>query len=316
MSRLYRNIARTVAISAAAFLVNSPAAASGMSIRSLAAQELRLATITYRIGASSANSCPRREMMTGMLLHDLSQYDPHVRPAISRAFSLNSGVGVLGVVPGSTAAAAGLQVDDEILSIGNVSVERHAAQHPGAKSYRRMEALSALLNANLASGRTDLRVRRRGEVLKLSLHGQASCGGQLTLVNSREKNAWADGRYVIVTTAMLELARSDDEVAFIIAHEMAHNILGHSHPTRRRNGIFGGISRVKKGEIEADSFAVHLMSGAGYRPLGGISFLQNARRRMWWNVSLDHPGFDRRIRVVSAAMHSRTQAKPSRPSGS
>jgi predicted Zn-dependent protease len=135
-------------------------------------------------------------------------------------------------------------------------------------------------------------------------------------VNSREKNAWADGRYVIVTTAMLELARSDDEVAFIIAHEMAHNILGHSHPTRRRNGIFGGISRVKKGEIEADSFAVHLMSGAGYRPLGGISFLQNARRRMWWNVSLDHPGFDRRIRVVSAAMHSRTQAKPSRPSGS
>jgi predicted Zn-dependent protease len=114
---------------------------------------------------------------------------------------------------------------------------------------------------------------------------------------------------VIVTTGIARFSRSPDEIAFVIAHEMAHNILGHS--TKSHNfGIFGSSEAVRD-EIEADSYAVRLMAKAGYEPAGGISFLQHAQRRLWWNVSLDHPSFGRRIENVAAAM--RTTGTPSSP---
>jgi predicted Zn-dependent protease len=95
---------------------------------------------------------------------------------------------------------------------------------------------------------------------------------------------------------MLRMARSDDEIAFVVAHEMSHNLLGHSRSAASQ--IFGG----RRSEIAADQMAVGLMTYAGYQPAGGISFLQTARRRFWWSFSLDHPGFGSRIRAVTAAI--------------
>ena len=62
-------------------------------------------------------------MRSGLILHDLTQYDLSVRPAVSRAFSLYDGIGVLDVVPGSVADQAGLEVDDEILAIDGRSIK-------------------------------------------------------------------------------------------------------------------------------------------------------------------------------------------------
>jgi predicted Zn-dependent protease len=113
-------------------------------------------------------------------------------------------------------------------------------------------------------------------------------------------NAYADGRHVIVTTGIASLSRSRDEIAFVIAHELAHNILGHAS-AGHEHGIFGSSEAIRD-EFQADSYAVRLMAKAGYDPAGGISFLRNARRRLWWNVSLTHPGFTRRIDNVTAAI--------------
>ena len=45
------------------------------------------------------------------------------------------------------------------------------------------------------------------------------------------------------------------------------------------------------------------MNAGGYSPFGGISFLQGASHRMWWSdLSLDHPSFGRRIKIVMAAI--------------
>jgi peptidase M48-like protein len=284
-----------------------PAQAAGMSIRTLGASQMHLASIGYRIAAANARSCARPDMLTGMILHDLTQYDPSVRPAVSRAFSLDGGYGVLQLVPGSAAQRAGIQIDDEILAVGGRWVaDLSAVQRPG-KSSRRVGQFSELLSASLQHGATDLLVRRNGRQLTLRLHGQAGCGGDVTLANSATLNAWSDGRHVVVSSAMAQMARSDDELAFVIAHEMAHNSLGHAGSSAGdARGLFGllglGAARIKRMEIDADSYAVALMSAGGYAPEAGISFLQNARRRLWWSVSLDHPGFGRRMQIVGAAI--------------
>ena len=300
-----------------AFLGSSAAGAAGYSVRAFGAQQLRVETIGYRIAAASAQSCARPKMMSGILAHDLTEYAPSVRAAVSQAFSLTDGFGVLGVVPGSAADRAGLQVDDEILAVGNSSVENSTAVRGGAQSYAREEQFAATLSAALSTSPTPLLVRRGGQLLRLTIAGQPGCGGDVILSNSSDLNAWSDGTRVVVTTAMMRQAASDDELAFVIAHEMAHNILGHASMNDGSLGLFSllgfGSSRVRRMEIDADSYAVPLMNAGGYTPVGAISFLETARRRMWWSdLSLDHPSFGRRISIVTSAINRLPQQAPAR----
>ncbi|HYX47853.1 MAG TPA: M48 family metalloprotease [Sphingomicrobium sp.] len=283
----------------------SGAAAAGISIRELGAEQLRVATIGYRIAAANAQSCARPEMMSGIISHDLTQYPAPARALVSRAFSIRAGFGVLQIVPGSAADRAGLKIDDEIVAVGDARVEDQSAVERSRESYDREDRFLAILSAALAKGPTQLLVRRAGELLHLTIQGQSGCGGNVVLSTSSNLNAWSDGRRVLVTTAMMQQAANDDELAFVIAHEMAHNILGHAK--NESMGLFGmlgfGSARVKSMEVDADSYAVPLMNAAGYSPFGGISFLESASRRMWWSdLSLDHPSFGRRIRVVIAAI--------------
>lgn len=289
---------------AAACIGSAPASARPMSVRELAAQEVKLSTIAYRMATANVAYCPVREAMTGLVLHDISRYEKHQRAAVAQVFSMSGGFGVLGIVPGSAAASAGLQIDDEIVAVGAYSVDDSTAVDL-PRSYDRMERFDRVLQAAAAysrDGMTDLVVKRGGTIVHLQLRLAYGCGGKLSLSSSTKENAWSDGRHIIVTTGMTELSRNDDEIAFVIAHEMAHNLLGHLDGGGSR-GIFGS-GRVMRGEIEADSYAVQLMSRGGYQPSGGISFLQHAWHRMWWAISLDHPGFGKRIAVVTEAMRS------------
>ena len=307
-----RNANSLFALAAAVgVLTASAAGAAGLSVRQLGEQQLRVATIGYRIAAANVQSCARPEMMSGIVTHDLTQYPLASRPLVSQAFSLHAGFGVLEIVPGSAADHAGLKIDDEILAVANVSVQDQSAVEGAHQSYTREDQFTAILSSALARGPTALLVRRRGQLLQLTIQGQAGCGGNVVLSSSSNLNAWSDGTRVMVTTAMMQQAANDDELAFVIAHEMAHNILGHAQNDSM--GLFGllgfGSGRVKRMEADADSHAVPLMNAAGYAPFGAISFLESASHRMWWSdLSLDHPSFGRRIKIVTAAIGRLAQA--------
>jgi peptidase M48-like protein/PDZ domain-containing protein len=286
----------------AGFLVSAPADAAPTSLRALAAQNLRLASIAYRISTATVDTCPSPQMVTGLLLHDLSNYDPSDRLAVSRAFQLQSGFGVLQIVPGSAADRAGLRIDDEIVSVNGLRVENPAAVSQPRKSYGRVDGFVQALQSSLGRGPAELMVRRSGNLMRLRLAGELGCGGEVALVRSNNSNAWSDGRRVVVTTGMMRLARNDDELAFVVAHEMAHNILGHVQTSSR--SIFGLGLGGKRQELAADYDAVWLMTAAGYRAEGGVSFLRTIRRRFWLNLSLDHPSVGSRLKIVTALASS------------
>jgi predicted Zn-dependent protease len=246
-------------------------------------------------------------MMSGLVLHDLSQYERTLRQSVSRAFALNGGFGVLGVVPASVADQAGLRSHDEIVAIGGASVDDPLVGGGERQSYKRMDGFSKRLSQALTRGSTVLTVRRNGRLFQVNLTGRLGCGGHVALTPSASLNAWADGTYVNLSTAIMNFAGSDDELAFVVAHEMAHNMLGHVEQLKSvPSGLFGmfgiGSGRVRRTEIEADAFAVTLMNNGGYRPGSAISFLRRANKRLWWAVSLDHPGWSRRMATVTQAM--------------
>ncbi|MDY0003671.1 MAG: M48 family metallopeptidase [Polyangia bacterium] len=128
-------------------------------------------------------------------------------------------------------------------------------------------------------------------------------GYHIVVVNSPEVNAMAaPGGYMFITTGLLRLARTEDEVAAIIAHEMGHIIRGHGIEAIKKarwnrakaifaseaaSGVFGDQAAAtqflttavtdilgtmlmegygQKTEFEADLYGMRLLSMAGYNP--------------------------------------------------
>ena len=112
------------------------------------------------------------------------------------------------------------------------------------------------------------------------LRGEFEGGAtRFQLIPSPRLNALADGRYVQVTTAIGNYVADDEELAAILAHELAHNVLRHrarldaAGIDRGLLGHFGRNARlVRATEVEADRLSVYLLERAGYDPEAAVRF--------------------------------------------
>jgi predicted Zn-dependent protease len=85
----------------------------------------------------------------------------------------------------------------------------------------------------------------------------------LDVVESKAPNAFVrKGREVVLTSAMARQVTEPSEVAFILAHEVAHVALGHH--------VQGGISA----EVAADRLALEVVTALGFNPCSGSSVLE------------------------------------------
>ncbi len=92
------------------------------------------------------------------------------------------------------------------------------------------------------------------------------------VIQSDYMNAWIyDDGWIAVTSGLLKIVHDEDELAFIIAHEMAHLDM-----ERARVLGFSGLTGEEKmrSELEADRIAVTYLERAGYRPRKAIDLLQ------------------------------------------
>jgi Zn-dependent protease with chaperone function len=277
------------------------------SLLVLAGQEQRLASVSYRLSLANANRCANPGVLTGLVVHDLTQYDRRSRADVARTFLLGNGIGVLAVASGSAAERAGLAKNDEILAVDGVDVQASssAASQPAA-SYDRVAAFTSQLNQKLRTDVVQLIVRRQGVSMPMTLAGELGCGGQATLMPSGQLNAWSDGTYVAITTKLMSFA-TDGELAFVVAHEMSHNILGHQEKLGNvSSGLFSNFgrnaARIKTTEVEADQFAIALMNEAGCDLNAATAFLQRSGKKRPFEIATTHPGTGTRIQLVSAAI--------------
>jgi predicted Zn-dependent protease len=123
----------------------------------------------------------------------------------------------------------------------------------------------------------------------------------IPVVSSEQNAVGSPGGFVVVTTGLLRAVRSEDELAAILAHEVAHVQRGHTmqpvEAARRQEhlseGLLKGTDSIvhaffgkavqagtdfvldrgfgKKNELVADAFAARILDAAGYDPaaLGG-----------------------------------------------
>ena len=159
---------------------------------------------------------------------------------------------------------------------------------------------------------------------------------QFLVVSGSEVNAFAlPGGFIFITDSLLDQEElKEDEIAFVLAHEILHVIL--KHPFNRvlaefssqfianvvvKGGALGALAKKaltdllsksysRDKEFEADRYAVRLSYSAGFNPHGAKQLL--ARLKGFspedipvYNYFLSHPAIDERINRINLLIKAR-----------
>lgn len=277
----------------------------------LQALDQRVANVSFRLSMANAEICPFREWQTGVFLHNASQYVPRVRTTAKQTFGLGAGPSVLAIVAGSPAAKNGLMVGDRLLSIDGVPFKVEAEDR-GESNYDGISANIRQLRNATGDGRAHvLKVERNGIRLAFTLATMSGCAADFQLLPERRLDSGTDGHLISITSGMVEFTENDDELAVVLAHELAHNALSHRLLLKREgvdNGFGSHFGRraalVRSTEIEADRLSAYLVERAGYSVRSGLAFWERYRKAYGLGILTDptHPRERDRIAVLLAEM--------------
>lgn len=107
-------------------------------------------------------------------------------------------------------------------------------------------------------------IEQASEALCRDMKGK-KCQFEVLLAQDKKGlNAHADGQNVVVYPAMIEFAKNDSQLAFVIAHEFAHSIMNHLAAQKQNVGI-GGLFGVL---ADAAASSQGLETGGAFGKLG------------------------------------------------
>jgi hypothetical protein len=197
---------------------------------------------------------------------------------------------VVQVLEGSGAQRAGVQRGDALLSIAG----KNLPLGPQA------ETETARLLAPLLKQTTevDVQVLRNEAPITLKVALTTACAFTVDIGNAPHVNAYSDGRRIMVTAGLLAEV-SDQELAVILAREIAHNVQLHATTMQTRATMasiidtllppkpdlsgFAGNAGLKtmdeKLDQEADRIALYMLARAGLNPTVAVDTLERFARR-------------------------------------
>lgn len=204
-------------------------------------------------------------------------------------------IAIIAVAPGGAADRAGLRRGDALLSVNGEPLKVNTTRNLNKSGIRPHELAQ--------KGDVVLRVRRDGQEFEATLQPDEVCASFFILVQANLVNAMADGRAVYVFQGMMDYARTDDELALILGHELAHNVMG--HPDSKKAGQvlgmlldlalglgtgvntglgagMGGLAYSQEYEAEADYVGMYFAANAG-------ADLKTAPE-IWRRMAADSPG--------------------------
>ena len=187
-------------------------------VSSMANASRKLHDIAWPIMISNLDSCQNSKINAfGLMIAHLEDIPTSLAPSFYAASPINSLTNskadlpmIVSVAKDSPADRAKIMEGDLIISIDNSIVSY--------KNYKR------LLDDAAIKGSLKIRIKRLEEEIIYELESELICGYPVQAMISPIPNAYADGSKIYITIATLDFVKDDQEIAFLIAHELAHNI--------------------------------------------------------------------------------------------
>lgn len=271
-------------------------------------REQRVEAIGYRLSEANADRCHKARALLGMRLNDIARYSASVRSRIAVVDRLGTNPVVEWVVPGSAASNAGLLTGDMLVAAGSTLLADYRPDLVRkVASYERIAAIERLIEEQIMTGQLQLTVRRRdGSRHQITLADRRGCISRFLVANEHKAAAWSDESGVEVTSGLVDLAGSDDALAFVIAHEMAHVIARDAcqrgSPLMAKLGI--GSKNRRASELAADAMAVELLRAARFDPRHAIGLLAALDKAGLGRRTSTHPPMSQRIITLSKILEN------------
>ncbi|MFL9878740.1 M48 family metallopeptidase [Herbaspirillum rhizosphaerae] len=258
-----------------------------IALRALTAQQDRLYNVAAPLLTSNAPLCRgnARNLLGFTAKNKYSYPTEFINAAQSLGF--DDRLQVTGVLPDSGAAKSGIQRGDVLLAVADKPLQQ------GANAERQA---ANLLGPLVTNGRAPIKLTvmrnkaQQNVIVPLTL----ACAFSIELGNADNVNTYADGRRVLITRGMMNFVKSDEELAYLIAKDMAHNSLGHAIRQRMVATIGSVIDNLMRAQPDptatagtggirpypqdldaaADNLALYMLVRAGYSIDGYAAFWQ------------------------------------------
>lgn len=219
-----------------------------LALEEQVSMQRQVENVSFRVMTAAAEFCrDARGVAYGFTVANRDSFGPNMREAATAAFGLDGSARVLSVAAGSPAERAGLAVGDVITRVDGTPIS------PGA------DAIKSVAKAMEGAGAAGLKLNIGGtNPRQVLLVPVASCSYPIEIVNSDKVNAYADGEIIRLTKGMMWFSKAEEDLAMVISHELAHNIMGHA-------GTFSSVFQDKKSrEAEADYVGLYIMARGGF----------------------------------------------------
>jgi predicted Zn-dependent protease len=221
----------------------------------------------------------------------------------------------MAVVEGSPAAEAGLLQDDQLVSVNGRLLAAAGSHLDGPPTREFVAGAEQIISEELGKGEIALRVTGARGDRTVRFQADVGCAVNVELVSNDDVNAWADGKRVLVTAAILDECRSDADLALVIAHELAHNLLHHGSATllaESPESAPAAATMMSAREEAADELGVALATAAAY-DLSGAEGLLVRLMAPRGSVAATHPTIERRLALLKIAIEPQVDERGSVP---
>ncbi len=204
-----------------------------MVVEDFVSSNRRLQAVASKVIISGAELCGEKvKPYFGFSAWNNEHFKDDWKRAAESKYNLSGQIHVSHVGPGSVADLAGLKEGDVIQSVNNTLT-------PYGKDAPK-KFTDNLKELGKSGEPVEFTIRRGSDEKKIAIKPTQACDFNVMLSPDDVKNAYADGKNIVFYKGMVDFFRSDEEMALVFSHELAHNSMKHID-AKKKNAVLGGI---------------------------------------------------------------------------